>query len=64
MTDMKLDSDDRKSLETVKALCEIASSNFPGNTDIRISVVGGPSVGSVTLQWYVMAKAIRIVLAK
>lgn len=49
--------DDKKHIDAIAALCKLAETNFPSNTDIRLSVDGNAS-GSVRVPWYALQKLI------
>lgn len=49
---------DEKILEKIEAICKLASSNFPANTDVTISVKGTGN-GTVTVPSYVMLQMLE-----
>jgi hypothetical protein len=48
------DHDDRKAMVIMRALCELASANFPSDTEVKMSC-NGHSMGSVTVKpWFLI----------
>ena len=52
-------ADDLRELDAVASVCDLASSNFPRDTDVVVTVVeGGRASGSVTISAYTLRNAI------
>jgi hypothetical protein len=49
---------DDKLMDRLEAICKLASSNFPGETDVRISV-DGDATGSVRVPAYMLLAMIE-----
>ncbi len=47
--------DDERIAKAIEGLLAVAASNFPGSTDITISVAGEKNVASIRLPYYVLA---------
>ena len=51
---IEFDHEDKQAMTIMRALCELASANFPSETEVKMSC-SGRSMGSVTVkQWFLL----------
>lgn len=55
----EFDEADKKAFVIIRALCELASANFPSETEIKMSC-SGTSMGSVTVKPWTLIKLLDI----